>query len=978
MNTRGFLTKLLPDTGWVFTATPVTGGKGWINTAHTTIDSAVAHITKLTWEHKAAYFALAAYAQERVWDATWTNPHTKQVEGKWRQRTQANAQSIRSFFLDLDIDADDNTKFPTREEALKEFEAFRVALDLPHPMIVDSGGGYHIYWPLIHAVPVAEWRPVAEQLKHLCVARGFRIDRSVPADPARVLRALGGYNVRRHAPTRLLQDAAPISFADFKTRVDGYVATHGMQMPEAKPIPGNDGLGWGAVDNLGATNDPINLDRVAFHCQQIGMQVATRGATTGEQLWRATLGIVKFCEPQDVALHAVSDGHPQFDPGDAATKLDHWRTGPSACTHFHQHNPLTCETCPHWQKITSPAQLGRMVREKAAPKIELVDLVSGQAVTAELPTPPERYKRRAHDGAVLVATEAEGMDYHEIICPWDFYPIKIMRQSGHDAAVEERSMWRAHLPRMAPVDMDIPQATVSDGRKLYAILMAKGLYLTPEQFKAVQLYMSAYLQKLAEEADREKLYERLGWHADHNEFVLGDVVLMADGTVRAHQPSRAIRAVTKEGVKRSGSLDGWRHAIQFFNRPGYEGARFFLYASFGAPLFHLNDTGNKGVLLCANGLSGRGKTTTLKACASVWGEPDNLIINGNKDGSTVNAMYEALGTYHSLPFLWDDITEREDDEIRKILLNVSQGTGKMRMRDSSGIGDRHVTWNTMVLASANVDHLMTIMSTGKNVDPHLMRLVGVDFGLIDASAPAKQLADNFIRQLKNNHGHAGPLFMRTVLTNFERVRKTYIDTIAKVDTMLNSSNASAERYWSAAVAAAYTGASIARFLGLLPNFPLEQDLDWMIGHLGTQRQAIAESRHTPSELFAEFLEAHVSNTLVIAPREASNLDGIALRPHGPLLIRHEMHTNLMWVARSAIMDYCSKHKTSFRALEASLERLGVITARNTQKVLGADSAYAKGQSRTWRIDTRMLGPTPAVTLAASNVAPLKTANGGKP
>ena len=50
---------------------------------------------------------------------------------------------------------------------------------------------------------------------------------------------------------------------------------------------------------------------------------------------------------------------------------------------------------------------------------------------------------------------------------------------------------------------------------------------------------------------------------------------------------------------------------------------------------------NKGVLLSANGDSGRGKTTCLKACASVWGNPTPLIVNGNVDGSTMNAMLKA-------------------------------------------------------------------------------------------------------------------------------------------------------------------------------------------------------------------------------------------------------------------------------------------------------------------------------------------------
>lgn len=980
MNTRDFLKLLLPDTGWIFTATQLPGGKGWINNAHQSLDNAVADINRLTFEHKAAYYAMATYEQDRVWDATYVDPKTKTVVGKWRQRTQTNAQYIRSFFLDLDIDADDPLKFPTREQALAEFEEFRKRVDLPAPMLVDSGGGYHLYWPLVRAVTTGEWRIAADQFKQICIQEGFRADRSLTSDQARVLRALGGYNVRRDAPVRLLRETKPIEFADFKRRLDDYVLHNGITLPVSR-VPLVAGAGHSIAgqqadlgDNLGVTSDPLNLDRIAFHCLQVGAQVASRGAHAGEQLWRTTLGIVKFCEPQDLALRAVSDGHPDFDEARAYQKMDNWRTGPTTCGHFHQENPLVCEQCPSYQKLTSPAQLGRMVREAPPPKVEVVDDATGIITTIELPKPPEKYKRRA-DGAILISTEdRDGNPMHEVICPYDFYPTRILRQSGGDASVDERSMWRAHLPKLGPTDMELPQSLISDSRKLYAYLLGKGVYMSPEQSKATQLYMSAYLQKLAADADREKLYDRMGWHESHREFVLGGHVITADGKQRTHSPSRSIRAVTKEGVMPQGSVEAWKHAIQFYNSRDMEGARMFLYSSFGAPLFHMNDTGNKGVLMTASGQSGRGKTTCLKACASVWGEPESLLLNGNKDGSTTNALYEALGTYHSLPFCWDDITERDPDEIRKVLLNISQGQGKMRMKDGAGINERRITWETMVLASANTDDVSRIMTSGKDVDPHLMRLIGVEFGLVDTGPAAKLRADNFLRAIKANHGHAGPLMMREVVKHYDAIRKGYIHNIAKVDHLLNSTNASAERYWSAGVAAAYTGAKIAQSMDLLPGFPVESDLLWMVSHLTKQRGQIAEGKQVAEELFSEFLELHISNTLVVSPKASSNLDNVVVRPHGALLIRHEADKQLMWVSRSAVMEYCTEVKASFRKLEADLEAKGIITNRNGLKVLGMDTPYAKGQTRTWKIDCAKIGPLPVALAVTNNVTPI---TGGK-
>lgn len=980
MNTREFLELLLPSSGWIFTATPSPGGNGWINTAHQNLDQAVRAINVLTFEHKAAYFALATYEKDRYWDAAFKNPD-KSV-GKWRTRTQANAQNIQSFFLDLDVDPADANKFASKKDARDQFEAFRQRVDLPHPMIVDSGGGYHMYWPLAHPMPTGEWRIAADQFKNICLSEGFKADRSLTSDQARVLRALGGYNIRRDAPVRLIQEIdAPIAFSDFKRRLDDFVQRHGIILPVSRvPLAAsgnsaNDILA-GDGGNLGATNDPLHFDRIAFACNQLGSLAATRGEFAGEQLWRAGLGIAKFCEPQDLAYRAISDRHATYDEARTLIKIENWRTGPTNCEHFEQANPLGCDGCPHKGKLTSPAQLGRVIREAPAPRIELVDTSTGITTIIELPKPPEKYKRRAHDGAILMSTEdRDGNPTHEEICPYDFYPTRILRQSGADASIDEHSMWRAHLPRLGIVDMELPQSLISDQRKLYANLLGKGVYMSPEQSKAMQLYMSAYLQKLAADADREKLYDRMGWHESHREFVLGDKVITADGKNHNHAPSRSVRAVTKDGIRPEGSIEGWMRAMQFYNANGYEGHRFFIYAAFGAPLFHMNDTGNKGVLMTASGASGRGKTTCLKACSSIWGEPDALILNGNKDGSTINALYESIGTIHSMPFLWDDITERDPEEIRRFLLNISQGVGKSRMADGKGLNERRVSWETIVLASANTDDVSRIMSSGKDTSPHLMRMVGVEFALLDAGPKAKASADAMLRALKYNYGHAGPLMMKEVVRNYEAIRRYYIGNISRVDNLLNSTNASAERYWSATVAAAYTGAKVAQSLGLLPGFPVEDDLKWMISHLTRQRETIGEGQMSPLELFAEFLETHIGNTLVLSAKGSSNVDNVMVRPYNALLIRHEADANVMYVSRSAVMDYCTEQKTSFKVLEAALQANGVVTNRSALKVLGADTAYAKGQTRAWKIDCKKFGPTPAMTAAVANN--VTSINGGK-
>jgi hypothetical protein len=967
MNTRDFLQLLTPRSGAIFIATPSAQG-GWVNIPHRSLDKAVDLVNQLTFENRPAYFSMAGYDKDKYFD---------DAAQKWRRRTQANARAIRSFFLDLDVKPGDPLCFDSKDQACQSLKAFVKKVGLPRPLIVDSGGGIHAYWPLVQDVTTAEWKPIAEQFKAICVHEQFNADRSLTSDEARVLRVLGSYNVKRSAPVSLMvPPPPPIAFEDFAQRITGYAGLHGVATTAGRSKVGTLGSGpavdvWGAGDNLGATNDPLNFDRIVFHCPQLQAQAGARGRDSGEQLWRAGLGIVKFCEQQAAAARVISDGHPDFDAQRTEQKIINWNAGPTKCTHFHQLNPSTCESCPHWGKLTSPAQLGRQIIDTPAPPMQITvppapDAIDQTPVTITLTRPefPTGYSRRADGAVVREHEDQDGKPTFETICPYDLYPLAIRSQNGTDTEIDEHSMWRAHLPLKRgagtePRDFAVPLGLLADQRGLSKLLFSKGVVLSGDQPKFTQLYMSAYLQKLAKEAGRDQLYERLGWHDGHETFVLGDRVIHRDGTSTPHTASDAIRATTKNGLKTAGTLAGWQQAMQFFNRPGYEGHRFFLYASFGSPLFHMNDTGNKGAMLAAGGASGRGKTTCLKACSSVWGSPEALVVNGNREGATTNALYSTLGTVHSLPFLLDDITERDSDELRRLALNISQGEGKRRMQADGTMVGRLDTWANLTLTSTNADTLTSLMSTGKDVDPHLMRVVSVEFALVDARADAKIEADRFIRAMGQNYGHAGALFMRYIAQHYEQVRKLYIRNVEKVDRLLASRNASAERYWSAVVAAAYTAAQIASKAGIL-DFPFEDDLKWMIALLTRQRESIREAGSTPVELLTQFLDGHVRNTLALSPKGATNLDNIVIKPFDELMIRHELDTDTIYVSRTAVMAYCAEHRTSFRVFEANLERDGVLAKRNAQKVLGADTVYSKGQTRCWMISGATLRSTTGI------------------
>ena len=882
MTTPQFLELLLAKTGYIMMATPLAQG-GWRNVPVETIDAALELGTRWSYERADVYFALSTYNEKKVWNAQALDRRTN-MPGKWERRTKANALFTKSLYLDLDVKPGNEKAYDSQADALSALRTFCTAAGLPLPMLVNSGYGVHAYWPLDAQARTEEWEPTAQKLKAACLGHGLKIDAGVTADAARVLRLPGTFNYKREVeqPVEVIRAAKPVTLTDMHVRLNSFITEGGYTERKARRIVPIIGLpaGVSELDNLGATNDPGNLGMIAYGCEAVAKLITTRGADASEPQWRAALGLARFCIPQLPSMQAVSDGHAGYDEGAMQAKVANWTGGPSTCNAFWSEDNATCEACPSWKRITSPIQLGRTLPEVEPPTFQVEDEATGEMVEETVATIPHPYARKPRkDGSIFIVAKSEDQDgnvVYEPICPYDLYPVRILRQTGSDETIDEHTMWRAVLPNLGNVDMNLPQSLLGDMQKLHRELLGKGVYLNPNEAKLTQHYMTAYIRSLSEEAERDKVYERLGWHDEHHTFVLPQSVYFKDGSQAPHAASRNIKAITKNAMHEQGAFDMWLDALDFYQGPGNEAFRFFIYCSLAAPLFHMS--GYKGVLVAASGDTGHGKSTVLEACASVWGEPEPMLISGGSDGTTTNALYQILGTYHSLPMLWDETTERDPDEMRRFLLNISQGKGKERMKGHEHDG-RVTTWETMVLSSANTDDVSRLLSTGRDSDPHLMRLVSVEFDGVDRSLAAKERADEFKRKIREHYGHAGPRYIRYLVNNYDAVKHLIAHNIRQVDRRVTAK--SQERFWTATMACAITAAQLATRIGIL-RYDYKSDISWMEKHVSRMRTSAVEARSSAGEIISEFLAANVASTLAISTL-ATNMSNIALKPVRSLL-----------------------------------------------------------------------------------------------
>ena len=103
-------------------------------------------------------------------------------------RRAENVLCGRTHWLDCDVGRDG---FASKADALQQLARLCGTLGLPAPILVDSGGGIHVWFVFDEAVTPDRWRPVAQRLKDVCRAQNFAADPSRTADIASLMRLPG-------------------------------------------------------------------------------------------------------------------------------------------------------------------------------------------------------------------------------------------------------------------------------------------------------------------------------------------------------------------------------------------------------------------------------------------------------------------------------------------------------------------------------------------------------------------------------------------------------------------------------------------------------------------------------------------------------------------------------------------------------------------------------------------------------------------
>lgn len=972
MNTREFLEILLPASGYATLAVPRSSG-GFIQffygEGEKEFAALVAKAYALDAQNKDVYFALSTNTE--------------------KSRKGETALALKSLFLDFDIGTDPKKagkSYATRAEGLDAITRLAGLLGLPTPMVINSGGGWHAYWPFTDEVPADQWLPVARRFKAICLAENIRIDPAVPADRVRVLRVLGTRNhklLNNPRPVELEYEGdGPTEFSVLQKILEQYE----VDLPvEAGTFHGN---AFDADSNIGPSGSPADFAPIVFGCAVLGSQAACGGVGIEEPLWWASLGVALHTTTPAEAGHILSHQHPEYDHDKMLAKMRRWKAGPTTCAYFRDH--LSCSECSSCKlTLTSPIQLGHTdtnATSKPAPGL-VQDRYTGEFVEVEPPGLPEPYRSVPRPGGgeyivINMENRKSGAPEQLLICPAGLYPINILRHSRLSQTYEATE-WLVRIPNVRPTLYQINQSLIGNSRELLAYLHNVGVYVDPANIKDVQSYMSKFLRTLAEQRERQKVFNHLGWQEDPDRpgiktgYVVGNRLFNMDGTISPCHITQGVRNATKDKLVKQGSLAAWSQWInKHYGDPGYEAHRFILYCSLAAPLFHM--TGEYGALITASGRSGCGKTTAVRAGSSIWGHPDALLLNGNPQGATMNAVENQLGINHSMVLMYDDTTELGTKQVANFALNISQGVGKQRMKGSEHDG-KVVGWNTLVCATTNVDDVAQYLSQHTKTDAHMMRILSIPFDLVLDSGGAAVEAERFKRGMVENYGAACEPYMQYVTSHYAEVMRRVQEAEDKA--WLRVGTKGAERFWVKIGASMRVAQEIAWDLELF-DFPIDADYEWFFNHITWLRGFHAEHKSTPAEDLTSFIHKVISEEALVLSSTASNINNILKSPTRQLSIRIECDNSTVYLSRNRVMEYCGKSGFSIRDWENALVAQGIITNKNKQKTLGAGTAYAVGQMRCWEIDAEKLGsefiaglraglsPTPPASNNPSNVVPI--------
>ena len=903
MNTLDFLRSLLSDSGHycVFAAKDDTR----IQKFYGTLEEVDRATRKFGADGLNTYFALGTFK-------------------KAGDRKVPNAHEFKSLFLDLDCGP--LKEYPSQQAAVDALRTFCQKLSLPKPLMVNSGNGLHVYWPLTEAVPAEQWAVEAQRLKQACIDNGLRADPVVTANPAQILRVPGSYNQKQDPPLPVellgVELPEPTVLEDFTSKL-GVLAKPVINAADL----GTDALYESYVENSENIFKTI-MEKTAEGrgCEQLKF-IATSQTEVSEPLWRAGLSIAKFCSDGDKAAVKISSKHPAYNEEDMRKKLSEIK-GPYTCTSFDDLNEGMCANCTVRGKIKSPIVLGKRIRESEdnvsvfAPIRKAGGKKSEQFEIPEFPSP---YFRGAAGGVFMRSSNADGDIEEDLIYHHDIYITRRL----HDIELGETLVFRLHLPKDGVRQFNVPLTHITSREEFRKCMAKEGVTAWGKGMDKLMAYTTKWVDELQRTTVADEAYRQFGWADDTmGAFVLGDKLITPTGT--DFNPSSSTTAGLMGAFNAKGTREKNLELLDFYNKPNYELHQYVVGVGFGSPLMAL--TGLNSMSIHLYGGSGVGKTTAQMAAIGIWGSPDELM---NKPEDTHNSRMLRGEVMHNIPLVSDEMTNVNGDQMSDYVYQVSGGRQKNRMSNSDNTERaRGKPWHLLALSSGNTSAWEILGRHKATPKAEMLRMFEIRVKKMNFVKGDNTNTAGLINDFKTNYGHIGKEYIQWVMNNKDEVNRTVESVRVRLDKAAGLGPE--HRFWSNGNAVIIAGLIFAKKLGLI-NYDVPAVYRWVVGELISRNNFVNDVGASVSETLNNYLSENYNNMLKIESTEdlratanhgQNQLVPVSAAPKGHLVARYEPDTKLLFLRVKPFKQWCVDQQINYQSIVDDLkEKLSAKTAK---------------------------------------------------
>lgn len=388
------------------------------------------------------------------------------------------------------------------------------------------------------------------------------------------------------------------------------------------------------------------------------------------------------------------------------------------------------------------------IRPIADPDADAVD-----AMIDDAPVPglfvPDGF-RLDSAGTYAISHDADGEEVHRPIAHGPILITERFRDVDDGAEALSLAWKRASGWQTFTADREVAM----DARKLPALARV-GFPVGSENAKTLSSYLYHMDARNDASLPTHHIASHLGWQGEQGRlgFLWGRELLGPDAGAVTFRGRDAGDDQAVDGFHAHGTMEGWLASIAPLEN--FPRARLVFYAALVPPLLDILGTPNFTVDI--SNRTSTGKTTALRAAASVWGRPDERVADGAMatfDATQVGIERRAA-ILSGLPLILDE-TQRAKDPTRlgDLVYVISSGQGRTRGSVQGMALTR--TFRTVMISTGEAP--ITSFGQQGGARTRVLQVRGMPFGGQDDSSRAVVTAMD--QGIRTNYGHAGPAFVR--------------------------------------------------------------------------------------------------------------------------------------------------------------------------------------------------------------------------